>query len=329
MIDRRTFLVLGSSAGVVPRPAAAQQPPRLPVLGLVVASMSAIELARTGGPAPIQAFMQGLQDHGWIEGRNLVIERRSAEGDPARAPAIMAELVARGVDVIALAGWSWLQEAAKRATRSIPIVAHFPEDPVLAGMVDSIARPGGNVTGVTLITSPDFHNKQLQLLLELAPRIERVAFLGTRRTLEHYRAVLPPAGVSLFPVEADRVEHFEAAFAAIKRERIEAMIVGGGPLAHFHGRQFVEFAAKSGLPAIYAFRESVADGGLMAYGASVVANFRQMAKLADRILKGAKPADLPVEQPTTFELVINAGTAKALGITIPPALLVQANEVIE
>jgi putative ABC transport system substrate-binding protein len=330
-VKRRKFITtLGAAVAARALPAHAQQPKRLPVVGLVASSAPVVDMVGSNpGSQPIRGFVQQLRDLDWIDGRNIVIERRSAEGDPQRASAIFAELIARGVDVIVLTGALFLQEAAQRATRTIPTVANFAEDPIAAGLIAGLARPGGNLTGVTLFTGPEFHSKQLQFLQELAPRISRIAFLATRRTLEHYRSVARPLGAAVLPVEVDVAEPFETAFAMIVRERADAVIVGGGPLYYNHGPRVVEFAAERRLPAIYSFRESVAAGGLMAYGASVVGNFRQMARLVDKILKGAKPAELPVEQPAVFELVISSKTAAALGLTIPSTLLGIADEVIE
>jgi putative tryptophan/tyrosine transport system substrate-binding protein len=322
--------VLGGAAAARALPAHAQQLKRLPVLGLVGSSAPVVDMDGSNPTSqPILGFVQQLQDLGWIDGRNIHIERRSAEGDPQRASAIFAELLGRGVDVIAVTGALFLQEAAQRATRTIPTVANFAEDPIAAGLIASLARPGGNLTGVTLFTGPEFHSKRLQLLQELAGHISRIAFLATRKTLEHYGSVARPMGATVFPVEVDVAEHFETAFTMIVRKRAEAVMVGGGPLYYNHGARVVAFAAERRLPTIYSHRESVAAGGLMAYGASAVGNFRQMARMIDKILKGAKPADLPVEQPTKFELVINLKTAKELGLPLPPTLLAQADEIVE
>jgi putative ABC transport system substrate-binding protein len=329
MMDRRTLLLAGAGFAVT-NPAAAQQPKRLPVVALVTASTPVGNWTGSDprGLPPL-GFLQELRDLGWSEGRNVVVERRSAEGDPQRAPAVIAGLLASGVDVMAVAGATWILDAAVRAARTVSIVANFPEDPVAAGLVASLGRPGGNLTGVTLHTGPEFHAKQMQLLRELAPRVTRVAFLATRRTLEQSRDVTHPAGVTVVPVEAEHVGQYEAAFTAILREQAEAVLVGGGPVNYFLGPRIVAFAAQHQLPTFYTFRETAAERGLISYGPSVVENFRKMAKLVDKILKGAKPADLAVEQPTRFELVINAGTARALGLAVPPTLLALADEVIE
>jgi putative tryptophan/tyrosine transport system substrate-binding protein len=330
-MKRRQFIT-GLASAVVGRalPAQAQQPKRLPVVGLVGSTGPVVDMHGSNPTSPpIRGFVQQLRELDWIDGQNIFIERRSAEGGPKRASTIFAELIAREVDVIAVTGALFLQEAAQRATRTIPTVAHFAEDPVAAGLIASLARPAGNLTGVTLFTGPEFHSKQLQLLQELDRRISRIAFLATRKTLEEYRGIPRPLGATVLPVEVDLAEHFQTAFTMIVREHADAVMVGGGPLYYNNGLRVVAFAAERRLPTIYSFRELAAADGLMAYGASAVGNFRQMARLVDKILRGAKPADLPVEQPTTFELVINLKTAKALGLEVTPTLVARADEVIE
>ena len=328
---RREFItLLGGAAVAGSLPSAAQQPKRLPVVALV---FGAAPLAEVVGPDPIappaRGFVRGLRDLGWIDGRNVVIERRSADGEPQRAPAIFAELLARDVDVIMLGGARWLIDAARAATRTIPTVTVFLDDPVAAGLISNLARPGGNLTGVTLTTGPEFHGKRLQLLTELAPRITRVAFLGVPEVLEQYRGVARPAGVAVIPFQIEVAEQYDEAFATILREGADALMVSSGAVNYVGAKRVVTFAAESRLPAMYASREAVDAGGLMSYGTSVPGVWRQAARLVDRILKGAKPGDVPVEEPTTFELVINARTAKALGLTIPQSLIARADEVIE
>lgn len=328
---RRDFIALvGCAAAAWPVAAQAQQPTRLPVVALVFA---AAPMAEMEGPHPVnlvaRAFVQALHQFGWIEGRTVVIERRTAEGDPQRAPVLFASLLARGVDVIVLASARWLHEAAQQATRSIPIVADFQDDPVAAGLISSLARPGGNLTGVTATPRPELDAKRLQLLRELAPAITRTAFLATRDVLQQHRGVQPPAGMRVIPVLVDVAEHYEEGFATILRERADALMVSSGPLNYNHVRRIVDFASNNNLPAIYAFREAVAIGGLMCYGTSIPGNFRQVARLVDQILKGARVGDIPTEQPTTFEFAINLKTAKPLGLTVPNTLLVSADEVIE
>jgi putative ABC transport system substrate-binding protein len=290
-------------------------------------------LAQMVGSDPInlvaRGFVHGLRDLGWIEGRTIIIERRTAEGQPQRAPAIMAELLTRGVDVIVLASARWLHEAAQQATRTVPIIAEFRDAPVAAGLISSLARPGGNLSGVTSTTGPEFDAKRLQLLQEVAQRLARTAFVATRDVLEQYRSAASPAGVTVVPVLVEVAEQYEKAFATILRERVDSVMVSSSPVNYNHAQHIATFAATNNLPAIYAFREAVAVGGLMSYGTSIPGIFQQAARMVDRILKGTRPGDLPAEQPTKFELAINLKTAKALGLEMPPSLLARADEVIE
>ena len=328
---RREFItLLGGAAAARSLQAAAQQPKRLPVVALVFGNPPLPEMIGADPISPhARGFVHGLRDLGWIDGRTIVIERRSAEQAPQRAPAIFAELLARGVDVIMMGGEKWLQDAAQAATKTIPTVAIFRDDPVAAGLIANLARPGGNLTGLTAATGPEFFGKRLQLLHEIAPRITRAAFLAPRRQLEQFRDVARPAGVTVLPVEFEVADKLEEAFVTILRERADALMVAGDGPIYFHARRIVAFAAESRLPAMYGAREGVEAGGLMSYGASVPGNFRAAARLVDKFLKGAKIGDIPAEQPTVFELVINAKTAKTLRLTIPPTLLARADVVIE
>jgi putative ABC transport system substrate-binding protein len=328
---RRRALIVGAGAALgVPLSARAQQPKPLPVVALVFA---AAPLAEMAGPDPIypqaRYFVHGLRDLGWIEGRTVVIKRRSAEGDPRRATAIFDGLVARGVDVIVMTGARWVHDAAQQATRTIPIVASFVDDPVATGRIASLARPGGNLTGITSTTGPEFDGKRLQLLQELAPGIARVAFLGMRDSVEQVRAIARPAGVAVIPVQVDVAEQLDAAFATILRERVDALMLAANPVNSVHAGRLVAFAAENKLPAIYAYREVVEAGGLMSYATNANARYRQMAGLTDRFLRGARIGEVAVEQPSKFELLINGRTAKQLGLVIQPLLLAQADEVIE
>ena len=329
---RRRNLVLGFGAAAVTGalPAVAQQAKRLPVVAFVSPGAPLAELAGSDPVnLPFRAILHGLRGFGWIEGQTVVIERRSIAGDRQGAPAVFAELLSRGVDVMMLGGARWLQDAARAATRSVPIVTHFPDDPIASGLIASLARPGGNLTGISTATGPEFHNKSLQLLQEIAPRFARAAFLAPRGVLEQYRAIAPLAGVTVVPVPVDANAQFEEAFATIRRERVDALMAGSSPYNYMRAREIAAFAAESRLPAIYAFRESVEAGGLMSYGPSITGVFRQLARLADQFLKGAKIGDIPTELPTKFETALNLKTAKALGLTIPPLVLAQADEVIE
>ncbi len=319
-----------AAAVAAPSAAAAQQKGKLPVVALVLFTAPARDMA---GPDPVfpvaRAFVHGMRDLGWIDGRNVVIERRSMEGRPEHAPGIIADLAARGVDVLVMSGAVWLLQAAQRVTRTIPIVTLFAEDPVAAGLIASLARPGGNLTGVTAEAGPELIGKRVQLLRELLPRVSRIAFLGTTESWATYRADSGEAKASLIFARVDRPDDYPEAFAAVARERVDALVVLRGPVAFANAPRIVAFAAENRLPAIYPFREAVEGGGLMSYGASVPDMFGQTAGYADRILKGARPAEMPIEQPRRFELAINLKTARALGLTVPPALLGVADVVIE
>ena len=330
-MKRREFITFvgASAAAVHALPAAAQQTKRLPVVAWVSA---ATPIAAMMGPDPtsplVRAFVHGLRDLGWHDGRNVIIERRSAEGDPKRAPAIMAELLARDVDVINVGG-RWLIDAAQQATKTIPIVAAFGEDPVAAGLISSFARPGGNLTGVTSTTSPEFLVKRLALLRELAPRTMRPAFVATKEVLEQLRTLVLPAGITMIPINVEVVDQFEGAFATVERERADALMISTGAVFFNHAARIVTFAALKRLPGIYSLREAVDGGGLISYGMSATDRYRKTAQMVARFLEGARLGDVPVEHPTKFELVVNAKTAAALGIAIPPSLRAQGAEVVE
>ena len=333
MTTRRTFISgLGGAALTRPLTAHAQQSAKkLPVVAYVAVAPLAAELAGPDPTHPLaRAFLHGLRDLGWIEGHTVAIERRSPEGQPERAAIIVADLIARDVDVIVVGGSPlWLIHAAQRATRDIPIVAYFNSDPVVDGLIVNLGRPGSNLTGVTVLTGYMLLGKRLQFLKELAPGITRVAFLGQRSALEAARSDAASLGIAGIFVEVDRADQLDDAFATILRERADALHILGGPVLFNRVSRVAGFATEHRLPAVFGHREAVEAGGLISYGANVPGLFRQMAGHVDKILKGAKPADLPVEQPTKFELVINLKTAKALGLTIPPSIQLRADEVIE
>jgi len=311
---------------------------------LVVEAQPTAKIARIGylaidqaaSPHLREAFLQELRDLGYVEGRNIVIEYRDAKGKLERLPTLAAELVALKVDVIVAPG-TLAALAAKRATRNIPIVFPVVGDPVSDGLVTSLARPGGNVTGLSNLT-PDLVGKYLELLHQAIPGISRVAILWhpggfAERTGKDVRKRADVAGramgMRLRFVEAREPEDFDNAFSDMTRARAGGLIVF--PFAMFTNerRRLVDLAAKSRLPAVYGTRESVDAGGLMSYGSNPADSFRRAATYVDKILKGAKPGDLPVEQPSKFELVINLKTAKVLGLTIPPSLLGRADELIQ
>jgi putative ABC transport system substrate-binding protein len=294
-------------------------------------------LATTGANPHLQeAFHQGLRDLGYVEGRNVVIEYRSAEGKPERLPAVAAELVALKVDIIfAPNGPAAL--AAKQATRTIPIVFAGVGDPVGSGLVTSLAQPGGNLTGLSSLAR-DLLGKGLELLKQLVPEVSRVAVLWQPRALDERteKEMLKEveiAGralrVQLQFVEARGPADLDRAFSDMTKARAVALTVLATPVFVSERRRLVDLAAKNRLPTVYLFKEFVDAGGLMSYGANLTDVFRRAATYVDKVLKGAKPGDLPVEQPTKFELVINLKTAKTLGLTIPQTLLLRADQIIE
>jgi putative ABC transport system substrate-binding protein len=324
---RRAFI--GALAGglAAPLAAGAQQPAKVARIGFL----------GTGSPAvtaiQLEAFRQGLRDLGYAEGRNIVIEYRWAEGRVERFPDLAAELVGLKVDVIVATGTP-VAHAAKNATRTIPIVFATAADPVGSELVAGIARPGGNVTGLSLL-APEIVARQLQLLKEAVPKASRVAVLSnpansyTALLVKETEAAARSLGVRVQLLGVRAADAFDSAFSAITKERPGALFVLFDPLFFAHQTRIAEFANKNRLPAMYPHREYAETGGLMAYGPDLRDNFRRAATYVDKILKGAKPADLPVEQPTKFELVINLKTAKALGLTIPQSLLLRADEVIQ
>ena len=336
-LGRRRFMVaLTGGFLAAPLTAIAQPTGKVYRVGLIFVSSRVSDMA---GPEPIvptaRAFLYALRDLGYVEGRNLILERRSLEGRFERASEVVAELVGLRVDVIVCAT-SLPTRAAKEATTSIPIVGVSFNTPIEGGLVASLGRPGGNVTGLSSDTGPEIEGKRLELLKEVAPRISRVAWFGSKLAWDaenssarkHVQAGALTLGMTLFHAEGQPPD-LTPAFAAITRERADAIFVASTPSNFVYRRTIVEFAAKNRLPASYAFREPVDDGGLMFYGPSTADVWRRAAGYVDKILKGAKPADLPVEQPTKFELVINLKTAKTLGLTIPASLLARADQVIE
>ncbi len=278
----------------------------------------------------LAAFQQGLRELGYLDGKNTVIERRYAYGKTDLLPELAAELVRLKVDIIVTHG-SVAVRIAKRATRTIPIVFAVAADPVGNGLVDSLARPGGNVTGLS-----DFHSnlvpKRLELLKEVVPAAVRVAVLWNlvnARQLKDLQAVAPVLGVTLLPLAFEKPDDLDRVFAALRKERPDALNVLGYPLVGIYRRQITAFALEHRLPTISTFERFVVAGGLMSYGANFSQMYRRAATFVDRIAKGATPADIPVEQPTRFDLVVNLKTAKALGITFPPSILLRADKVIE
>ncbi|HKU86581.1 MAG TPA: ABC transporter substrate-binding protein, partial [Casimicrobiaceae bacterium] len=281
----------------------------------------------------LEAFRQGLRDLGWIEGQNIRIDYRFAEGKFDRLPDLAVELVRLEVDVIA-ATTSPAAVAARNATSKIPIVMFAVGDPVALGLITSLARPGGNVTGLTYSVGLGAFVKQLELLKETVPKVRRVAVLsnpanpGAALTLSGVKDAASSMGVALQLLEVRGPDEFDRAFAAMAQERAEALLVLSDPMFGVQGARLADLAAKSRLPSMHGVRELVEAGGLMNYGPSIPDNFRRGAGYVDKILRGAKPADLPVQQPTKFEFIINLKTAKALGLVIPQSVRMRADDVI-
>jgi putative ABC transport system substrate-binding protein len=318
---RRDFIALLGGAAAWPLGARAQQPTKMPRIGII-------------DDAPIwDRFRQGLRDHGYVDGRNIALEYRSAQGKPDLLAAAAAELVRLPVDVIATFGTP-ASRAAQRATTTIPIVAISVGDPVRVGLVASLARPGGNITGNTIL-GPDIVAKRLQILRELIPSVSRLAFLwnpdngSNAAQVEEIRTVLPALNMALISVEVRGVADFDSAFAAMLRARPDAFQMTNDPFHQIHVKRIIDFVGQSRLPGMYQTRENVLAGGLISYGPSLADLFRRGGGYVHRILQGTKPADLPVEQPVKFELVVNLKSAKAIGLAISESFLTRADEVIE
>jgi putative ABC transport system substrate-binding protein len=318
-------VVLALGQILAPLAAEAQRPSEVRRIGYLQAGVS-------GLPSSFYEILrEGLRDLGYVEGRNILIEYRSAE-DRLRVAELAAELVRLNVEVIVTPGAA--TSAAKRATETVPIVFSYSGDPVEAGFVKSLGRPGGNMTGITWL-SFELAGKRLELLKEASPRVSRVAILsnpahpGEQRELAETQQTARTVGVAVDYHQVRTSPDFQAAFDAIGKNKAEAILVFPEGATMTHRQQIAEFAAKHRLPSVFGWREYVEAGGLMAYGPNRVETAKRLAVYVDRILKGTKPADLPVEQPTKFELVINLKTAKALGLTIPQSILLRADQVIQ
>jgi putative tryptophan/tyrosine transport system substrate-binding protein len=325
---RRKFItLLGGAAATWPLVTRAQQS-GLPVIGFLS--------SRSPGESEtvVVAFRQGLNEAGYIEGQNVAIEFRWAEGQIDRLTAMATDLVSRQVAVIVAAGGDRSALAAKAATSTIPIVFTGSDFPVKIGLVASLSRPGGNVTGASLFTS-ELEAKKLTLLRELVPNAPLIAMLvnptnpSAETDIEDVQKAVSSVRQRILPLKASSEAEIDNAFESVLRHRADALLVAHDPIFLSRRDQFVALAARHRVPAIYEFREFVVDGGLMSYGSKITDNYRLAGNYTSRILKGAKPADLPVQQPTKFELLINLKTAKALGLDVPPMLLARADEVIE
>jgi len=321
-----TAVVLNTFLLVIYAPARAQQPAKLPRIGFLSTT------SPSNLPARLEAFRQGLRDLGYVEGKNIVIEYRYAEGKLDRLPTLLADLVHRQVDAIVASGPSPTR-AAKNATTTIPIVMTWDYDPVGNGYVASLARPGRNITGLSIL-APEISGKQLDLLKEIVPKLSRVAVLGTSTVPGNAEALTAmelaavALKVQLQYLEVRDRKDIETVFQTARKGRADAILALASRVLSTDRAHVAELAVKSRLPAIYGEREHVDAGGLMTYGVSITDLFRRAATYVDKILKGAKPADLPVEQPTRFDFIINLKAAKQIGLTIPPNVLARADKVI-
>jgi putative tryptophan/tyrosine transport system substrate-binding protein len=324
---RREFITLLGGAAAWPLAARAQTPRKIARIGWLSAG------SRTASSHLVEAFLQGLRELDYVEGQTFAMEYRWAEGQQERLPELAVELVQLELDVL-VAPTSAAVQAAMNATRTIPIIMAGGGDPVGLGLVASLARPGGNVTGPSMMNT-EVVSKRVQMIKEVVPGLKRVAVLANSINPIHalfMQETEPTArmlGLELQPIEVHGPEDFEAAFVAATRGKAGALIAFDDALTMYYRPRIVALAAASRLPTMYGYREFPDEGGLISYGANLSGHYRHAAKYVDKVLKGTKPADLPVEQPAKFELVINLKTAKALGITVPPTLLGLADEVIE
>jgi len=328
MMDRRAFItIVGGSILAAPLAAAAQSAENVPRIGVLVGGSASSDSAR------IEAFRHGLRDLGYVEGKNIVLEFRYADGNPDRLMELAASLVRLKVAVIVAAGPT-ATRSAKEATTTIPVVMAQVNDPIDAGFVTSLARPGVTITGLSTM-SPEISGKQVELLRQVVPRLSRVAVLrpsaqpGDTQVLRETKLAAESIRVQLQYLDIVSPGDIETSFRAARKERADAVLTLSSPVLFAQRKQIADLALKSRLPTISSWPEFVEDGGLMTYSPNLKDLFQRAATYVDKILKGAKPGDLPVEQPTKFELLINLRTAKALGLTIPPSVLGRADQVID
>ena len=326
MMDRRVFIESIAAILIMPLATEAQQGRKVPRIGFLLMGSS-----QAGLTFALDAFREGLRNLGWTENENIAIEYRWAGESPHRLPQLAADLVGLKVDIII--GSTPGVQAAQHATTSIPIIMCIADDAVKQGFVPNLARPGGNITGMAALAS-ELAGKRLELLREATPRVSRVALLwnppgSSPDYLNDTQMAARSFGVTLQSVEIRTADDFEKAFASVLKGRAEALVVGTGQFLFTHQRRVVEFALRNRLPSIYAWKDPVSAGGLIAYGVNIPQVYRRAAYYVDKILRGTKPGDLPVEQPTKFDLVVNLKTAKAIGLTIPQSLLTRVDEVIK
>ena len=327
MKKKITVLTLSAMLFALSLPVEAQQPKRVPRIGYV----RVVGIPSTSGPN-VEAFRRGLRDLGYVEGENIVIEFRYAEGKADRIPSLVAELVQLKVDVL-VSGDDPTIRVAKQATKTIPIVMLINQDPVATGLVDSLARPGGNITGISRLTR-ELSGKRLELLTEVVPGMARVGILwdssseGSKISFQEYQAAARDLKIQLQSLEV-RGPDLDGAFQSAVKGRASTLVVVGGGLLNRHRKQIANYAIKHQLPSMYDSSMWIEPGGLISYSSDDLANYRRAAWIVDKILKGTKPAAIPVEQPTKFELVINLKTAKALNLNIPQSVLFRADRVIQ
>jgi putative ABC transport system substrate-binding protein len=331
VIDRRTFLT-GTGAVLLAAPLAAEAQPerKRPRIALLFANTPAADIT---GPQPVlreaRAFLDGMRDLGWLDGQNITIERRSAEGHPDRYAALVQELVGLHVDLV-VAGGGFVK-IIKQASDTTPIVIVGSDSDWLVqqGLVASLARPGGSVTGLVFFGGPEIFDKQLQLLKEAVPKASRVAYLTDPSFRSPPTEAARALKLTLVPTSVAAPEALDIAFAAIRQQGVDAMVLGGSPFFYGHRLRIIDFAARQRLPVMYWYRLFPDSGGLMSYGAEYIDLYRRAAIFVDKILKGAKPGEIPVERSTRYELAVNLKTAKELGLSVPPSLVKQADEVIQ